>query len=314
MSEFTLPTGVSIHNTLGAAFVGNIVAAALYGLTTLQTYTYYGRSGNDPRILKYLIGVLWIFDTLHVVLISHTVYIYAVTGFGQVLVLFDPTWSVLVAIILTGTSDGLVRAIFCYRIWILSGRNWFVCGAVTVSSLVVLACSIAYPVKSWQEFHSFIDLEKVSWLLYLGLASVAVADSLISAALCWLLTRRRSAFKRVENMIRTLVLWSVNTSALTTVCSLMSLVMYAASPHTMIYIAFYFLLPKLLLNSLLGTLNARRSLRDNLSRDCVTIPLSSIATTNREMTGRSHIISDMEDVQYPKLEGDDDMNPVQHAF
>ncbi|KAI1798240.1 hypothetical protein LXA43DRAFT_1088365 [Ganoderma leucocontextum] len=311
MSEVALPPGVSLHNTLGAAFVGNIVAAALYGLTTLQTYTYYGRSANDPKMLKYLIGVLWIFDTLHVVLISHTVYVYAVTGFGQVLALFSPTWSVLVAIILTGTSDALVRAI-----WVLSGRNWFFCGAVTASSLVVLACSIAYPIKSWQAFHSFIELENISWLLYLGLASVAIADSLISAALCWLLTRKRSVFKRVENMIRILVLWSVNTSALTTFCSLMSLIMYAAFPHTMIYIAFYFLLPKLLLNSLLGTLNARRSLRDNISGDMVTIPLSSITTGNREITitGHSHSMSDLEDgVQYPKQE-DDDINPVQHAF
>ncbi|PIL27484.1 hypothetical protein GSI_10634 [Ganoderma sinense ZZ0214-1] len=262
MSEFTLPTGVSIHNTLGAAFIGNIIAAALYGLTTLQTYTYYGRSGDDPRILKHLIGVLWIFDTLHVVLISHTVYMYAVTGFGQVLVLFDPTWSVLVAIILTGTSDGLVRAIFCYRIWILSGRNWFVCGAVTVSSLLVLACSIVHIMVpftadadadgfvSWQEFHSFIELEDIS---------------------------------------------------------------YAAFPHTMIYIAFYFMLPKLLLNSLLGTLNARRSLRDNISHNFVTIPLSSVATANREMTGGSHINSELNDI-YPKVEEDDDMNVVQHAF
>ncbi|TBU23960.1 hypothetical protein BD311DRAFT_742103 [Dichomitus squalens] len=49
---------VTLDDTLGAAFIGNILAACLYGMTTLQTYIYYGRSDTESKTLKSLIAFL----------------------------------------------------------------------------------------------------------------------------------------------------------------------------------------------------------------------------------------------------------------
>ncbi|EJF63656.1 hypothetical protein DICSQDRAFT_54879 [Dichomitus squalens LYAD-421 SS1] len=35
-------------------------------------------------------------DTLHLLLISHTVYVYAVSGFGNLLALLEPTWYIFI--------------------------------------------------------------------------------------------------------------------------------------------------------------------------------------------------------------------------
>ncbi|KAI1798241.1 hypothetical protein LXA43DRAFT_18532 [Ganoderma leucocontextum] len=137
-----------LDQTLGAAFIGNILAACLYGLTTLQTYIYFARDNMDSCTLNTLIAILWVLDTLHLVLISHTVYVITVSNFGNILASLKPTWSLLAHVIVTGISDGIVRGIFCHRIWILSDRNRWLCAAITFPSLVAFGQSsglLIYP-------------------------------------------------------------------------------------------------------------------------------------------------------------------------
>ncbi|THH00807.1 hypothetical protein EW145_g7026 [Phellinidium pouzarii] len=42
-----------LDDTLGAAFIGLIVAAVLFGVTNVQTLIYYTSSARDPRYMKY---------------------------------------------------------------------------------------------------------------------------------------------------------------------------------------------------------------------------------------------------------------------
>ncbi|KAI0325122.1 hypothetical protein GY45DRAFT_284944 [Cubamyces sp. BRFM 1775] len=95
--------------------------------------------------------------------------------------------------------------------------------------------------------------------------------------MCALLAKsRRGVFDKTDQTIRTLVLYSINTGALTTPAS-----------HTFIYAAIYFLLPKLYLNSALAHLNARKTLREQLSGGVVTIPLPNTSGSTDTYAGRS---------------------------
>ncbi|KAI0324067.1 hypothetical protein GY45DRAFT_1216099, partial [Cubamyces sp. BRFM 1775] len=99
------------------------------------------------------------------------------------------------------------------------------------------------------------------WLLYLTLSLTFCSDFLIATSMCVLLAKQRyGVFKQMDHTVRILIMYSINTGALTTLCTLICLITYAVSPHTFIYIVFYFLLPKLLLNSVLATFNARKTL------------------------------------------------------
>ncbi|KAJ8691867.1 hypothetical protein PTI98_011387 [Pleurotus ostreatus] len=47
---------IVIHNSMGAAFIGCVLASALYGVSTIQTFYYYNNYGRDPihiRALEY---------------------------------------------------------------------------------------------------------------------------------------------------------------------------------------------------------------------------------------------------------------------
>ncbi|KAI0712973.1 hypothetical protein C8T65DRAFT_739183 [Cerioporus squamosus] len=220
--------GLNLDNTLGAVFVGNLVAACLYGLTTLQTYTYFGRSREDSVLLRSMIAFLWILDTVHVVFISHTVYTYTVTDFGNFAALPKPVWSI-------------------------------------VAQVIVMP------------------------LFYANMSTGVVADAAIAVTMTWLLMRERSSmnFRRTNNVIHTLVLYSISTGAFATVFFLGCLISYAVAPHTSIYIAFLTNLSKgmyidhrrpfpvarhsspvpghLFLNSLLAALNSRQAIRAQMA-------------------------------------------------
>ncbi|KAM5537064.1 hypothetical protein V8D89_009210 [Ganoderma adspersum] len=278
--------GFTLNDTLGAAFLGTIATSCLYGITLVQTYIYYKRNGSDPVYLQALIFLLWILDSLHLALIVHAVYFYAVTNFSKILNLLIPTWSILSQIIVTGVSDLAVRGVFCHRVWKLSEQNYFLTIAITISSLTVFSGSIAFAAKGFG-LSSFTQLSEISDILYLSLGSGVVADVLIAGSMCVLLARRRTGFSRTDSVVRVLMMYSINTGALTSLCALLTLLTYAAMPDNFVFMAFYFVLPKLFLNSLLATLNARRPLREtNSGGDMVSIPLSNTTNSRLSFSGR----------------------------
>ncbi|KAI0826653.1 hypothetical protein BC628DRAFT_1536642 [Trametes gibbosa] len=286
---------LSLDDTLGAAFLGmTIRACTFYGITVVQTYIYYERNGGDRLYMKLLVFILWVLDSLHLALVTHSVYTYTVTDFSNFLALQVPVWSILAQVIVTGVSDFIVRGIFCERVWkctasfledldqlkqvwtAVSNRNWILITTIVATSLLVFGGSIAFGVKGLS-LPAFVDLFKVSNILYISLGAGVGADVLIATAMCVLLARRRTGFSRTDSIVRVLTLYSINTGAFTSLCALLCLVSYATMPNNFVFIAFYFVLPKLFLNSLLATLNARRPLREG-SASMVSIPLSTAST------------------------------------
>ncbi|KAI0077926.1 hypothetical protein K474DRAFT_1706957 [Panus rudis PR-1116 ss-1] len=53
---------------IGALLIGQIVSTFLYGITTLQMYTYLTKYPHDKRELKLWVGLIWVIDTVNVVL------------------------------------------------------------------------------------------------------------------------------------------------------------------------------------------------------------------------------------------------------
>ncbi|OCH90213.1 hypothetical protein OBBRIDRAFT_619694 [Obba rivulosa] len=277
------PVQLQLDGTLGAAFLGNLAAAIFYGITNVQTYLYYKRNEADSTSLKSIVFFLWILDGLHFALITHAIYTYAVTNFANPLAVMIPTWSIMAHVAVTGVSDVLVRSLFCQRVWKLSGRNWLLTGAIAISSLITFGGSIAFSIRGL-EIDNFFAFSEISWILYTSFGLGVVADLLIAISLVVFLQRRRTGFSRTDSIVRILMLYSINTGALTTLCAFLCLVMYATMPDNFVFIAFYFVLPKLFLNSFLATLNARRSLRLSSMNGLISIPMSKPLAT-RSMTG-----------------------------
>jgi len=274
-------SATTIDNTLGALFLGNLTAAILYGVTCVQTFMYFQNYSRDTLSLRITVFFLWICDTVHIAIVTHSVYFYAVTNFSNPLALGDATVSVMSHLIITSISDITIRYVFGRRLWQLSGGNVPLAISIGVTSLVVFCSSMAFTSLGIR-YKAYSKFYKISYLLYLALGSGVVVDTIMALALCIVLAKSRTGFRRTDSLINVLMMYTINTGLLTSIVALLGLIMYAVMPQTYACLAIIFNLSKLYFNALLATLNARSGLRDQMNRPITVLPVSEIAKSGSD--------------------------------
>ncbi|KAH9896086.1 hypothetical protein C8Q73DRAFT_758634 [Cubamyces lactineus] len=259
-ARLQIPPGtVRLDDTLGAAFLGHTVTTLLYGITTLQAFIYYRRNQKDGIKLKLSVFVLWILDSVHAGLITGAIYWYCITSFTNLLAIQQPIWPIPTMIIISNLSNSIVRCIFGYRLWKLSDHSPILPSIIAVLSVLIFVDAVYFAIQLYS-IPSYTGISKFSWSLYVGLSVESAVDLTVALAQCLLLRRFETGIQRTDSVIRVLIAYSINTGLLTSLCAIGALVSYAAAPTKFIYFAFYFVLSKLYVNSLLATLNARGSL------------------------------------------------------
>ncbi|KIM76788.1 hypothetical protein PILCRDRAFT_91424 [Piloderma croceum F 1598] len=171
----------TIDNTLGAAFVGNI-AAAIHSFTS-----------NNAQAIACCLS-LRMCDTVHLALITHGIYFYAITNFSNPAALQNPTLTIM------SVSDLTIRFVFGHRLWKLSGGN-------ILLAFVIFQRSI--------RLKTFANFAKISYLLYLAFASAVVADALIASSLCIMLAKKRTGFRKTDTIVNILMMYTINTGLIT---------------------------------------------------------------------------------------------------
>ncbi|KAF8882581.1 hypothetical protein BD779DRAFT_1674920 [Infundibulicybe gibba] len=328
-----MSASTTMDETLGVIFLGNIVAAVLYGIICIQAFIFLRRGKwKDVRSYCFTVSVLWIIDTANLVFITHTLYYYMVSNYGDARALASPTWyatcpfhrkgndtysphtfrSLLALVYVTCTSNLVVRCIFARRAWSMTKKHILLAMCILVPVLMAfgtvllllvrssidtglisyelcpclprvnypathLTCYLTNPTHRWKT-RTFAHLSNLSYLLFLGLGSGFVADGIIAVTLCAALWRSRTGFPRTDSIIKTLMLYTINTGLLTrqvlfsrtqtglhmlhSFCTLAAFVAYAAQPQKFIYLAFYCISSKMYLNSLLAILNGQDRLHE----------------------------------------------------
>ncbi|GLB40667.1 hypothetical protein LshimejAT787_0805380 [Lyophyllum shimeji] len=305
-------TPFQLDSKLGAAFLGNLFAGIFYGVTCVQSYIYYKGSAKDREWFRMLIFSLWFLDTLHLAFVTHGLYFYLVSNFGNLTALVYPTWSILVRhavsdwridhidtwrraeIYLTCVSDFIIRCIFGRRVWMMTGRSKVLAACVAATSLSTFVTGFAFATRAFS-VKTFENFAKISYFLYTALGSGVAADLLIAGSLCISLSRSRIGFKKTDSLVNLLMMYAINTSLLTTVCSAACFITYAIWPKEFTFIGIYFSLPKLYLNSLLAMLNSREALSEKISGvSDITTDLSSTRHTTKSSNtrhGQSIVVS-----------------------
>ncbi|KAK2467378.1 hypothetical protein APHAL10511_000613 [Amanita phalloides] len=234
----------ALDKTLGAAF-GGVVA------------WYYFTHQNDTWSTKGLVSAVMIFDTVHQILITHTVYTYVITYFGDSSKLGDLVWSLIVEVAFNGLTGFLVQGFLALRVWRLSNGNIWLTTAILLLVVGEFACVIVYTGLAIR-FETFAQLAALKDLSLTVNILAASGDVLIAGALCTLLHKSRTGFRRSDTMINKLIIFSVNTGCITSLCAIASLISITVAGNTFFYIAFFFCIGRLYANSLLATLNARK--------------------------------------------------------
>ncbi|KAN0098024.1 hypothetical protein V8E55_002470 [Tylopilus felleus] len=265
----------ALDNTLGAFLIGVVVSATLYGVTIIQTWYYYSRYPSDPWYVKLLVAGVLLSDTCHQALITHTVYTYLVTYFGELEALGEVVWSLIVEVFFNGFTALFVQSFLAMRVYRLSNKSWLATGSVMILVIGEFVLVLVYAIQAIQ-FNTFAQLATLKALSMSVNAVAAAGDVLIAIYLCTLLQKSRTGFRRSDSMINKLIVFSINTGLLTSICAVASLISISASPNTFIYIAFYFCLGRLYCNSLLATLNARKGLRAGSHSDEMSLSLQGV--------------------------------------
>ncbi|KAK0206186.1 hypothetical protein DFS33DRAFT_1312903, partial [Desarmillaria ectypa] len=262
---------------MGAAFIGVIIAACLYGgnkmffgslggrlidftVSCVQTWYYFNQYPDDVWYIKSLVAIVWLFDSIHQALISHTVYYYVVTNFSNPAELENLVWSILLEVLFNGFIGFLVQSFLTMRVWRLSNEKVPLTAVIAALVLAEFGCSVAFTIQS-MKLSTWADLTHMRGLSMTVNVVGAVSDVLIAASLFYFLHRSRTGFKQSNTMISKLILFSVSTGLMTSICAVASLISILIWGKTLIYVAFYFSLGRLYSNSVLATLNARKDIR-----------------------------------------------------
>ncbi|KAL1702581.1 hypothetical protein EV121DRAFT_261886 [Schizophyllum commune] len=165
----------------------------------------------------------------------------------------------------------------------LSGKNWVLAGFIE-------ACSVAQADYITASFVTVVSAEELTIQLQKYVVLVnglgAGTDILITLCMMALLKQSRTAIKRTNRIIRTIVCsFSVTTMEF---CAIMVLSMAVAFPGKQIMMAFYFMLTKVYTNSLLGTLNVRDHLREASERAKWISTASFMFTRTRDIMGTTN--------------------------
>ncbi|RDB15312.1 hypothetical protein Hypma_004739 [Hypsizygus marmoreus] len=246
----------------GPVKIGYSLATFLFGFGTAQTYIYYRDFADDPLPIKLLVAVVWAADFAHQISLGHCTYWYLVRFFGVPAGLFNKAPQSVTAIIESSTILlFLVPAFFTYRFW-RSSKKHIQVGllAVLIAARLVMT-SLLGGLISRAPSYVISLLRFRSIILFCWICGAAV-DVLLTIALCYdLHVRQRSTmYYRTARMIDRLKMWCVATGMATSIVAAVMAVCFCIMDNN-IWMGIYFVLPRLVSNSLLASLNLRRSLR-----------------------------------------------------
>ncbi|KAK0214559.1 hypothetical protein IW262DRAFT_278484 [Armillaria fumosa] len=291
----------ALHTTMGALMIGTILAGVLWGVSCMQTYEYFSvrirasqpaplpiptqmyRKTDDPR-LKVMVVMVFVLDTVQQVFVTHTLYEYLVVHYYDPANLGVVEWSLLAQVAPSGFIALLVQSFFTYRVYILSRKNIPI--TLFLGSLVLgeFGVTMAYFVRGWSVKLVAEIPSKLSDLSRSMNAVGAAGDMCITISLIYLLQRSKSGFRRTDAMMNQLILFSLNSGLLTSICAITSLILVLVCPDTFLYITFYIILGRLYTNSFLATLNARFKIRGQQDGESFMAAVSMDATSVERRT------------------------------
>lgn len=282
-----MPSGFA--TSFGAMLLGVLMSSILFGIANLQVYIYFKTYTNDPLWTKISVCALWIVDALCVSFSFYLIYQYLITDYTNPEALLVIDWNFKAQDILSSICISFVQTLYVHRIWILDASinrdsriRRFLPGIASISvcagyaASLVLSHEITAPANATPN-----GLLGHQWITYYPLSVYPGIDAVIAASLCFLLRISRTGYRRTDSLINTLMLYTVNTGIITSLCSLAAIIAMKISPRTFIVAAVEFLLPRVYVNSYIAMLNARNSLRGSdfrMTRDYVLNTLQHAVT------------------------------------
>ncbi|KAJ7179480.1 hypothetical protein C8R46DRAFT_641951 [Mycena filopes] len=240
-------------------FIGFTVATTLYGISVLQVYLYFRRYTRDIWPLKTMVTTLWTLDTLTTIFVAHSLFLF-VFGFLNKKIDVNIPWSFTAEKLLVTLITFIAQCFYAHTIWKFS-RHIFTTAFISILAVVAFGLGIYTTVHLFQNA-ALTSISTRGFLIVSGLVQglAALNDIVITGSMSYFLHTRRSGLPASEKLIDTLVLYGVSRGLLTAIAQIMFLVLNVALPRHQYWLPFHMVVGKLYVNSVLATLNVRKSL------------------------------------------------------
>lgn len=262
-----------LNATFGAALIGMVAAALLFGVCNLQLYIYYQKYPKDWILYRASVAIIWILDGINLGLVVHCLYHYLISSFGDYAALGVIVWSFKLQVTTNVIIVVIVHILYSLRVWRLNSRATLLPILLFLIVIAGAGVGVALIVETYKT-NLFSDMARAKWVIYASYASAAFVDCAIAGTMSYYLYGSRTEFATTNSKISALILWTLSTGLVTSVCSLCALVVYAALPSTLVFLAFEFVLAKLYFNSLLAMLNDRKRINDGSNGTSFSVSLS----------------------------------------
>ncbi|KAI9056806.1 hypothetical protein FKP32DRAFT_1681968 [Trametes sanguinea] len=249
---------------IGGLLIELFFAFILYGITTLQTFIYFQRYTEDGITLKALVAAVWILESVHTGFCMEFIYAYLIQGFGEFDKILNINWGIGVTVVASACIALCVQGYYSWRVWIVSAKSVALTCGIGLFALLRVAFGIASAVLSYEypEWIAFRHTKKSLITISGGLGSAALVDILVALTLTFLLKRGRNTWHKESNsMINRILLYAVNTGAITGTASLLCVILFAVQKTSLTFLGLVMIQTKLYANSFLGSLNARAHMR-----------------------------------------------------
>ncbi|KAG1825342.1 hypothetical protein EV424DRAFT_676455 [Suillus variegatus] len=242
------PIRANLRGICGALFIGSILTASLFGLTSIQAFIYFRtHAGRWTKFYRLIVLLLWILDATQTTLVVHCVYFYLVTNLANPYMLEEVVWS--------------------FRLQIVFNVNHFISSVVRLrhapadSHRQCDTYTVWSPhMDSWQRScknfpHNTGHNHRSRFRCCQPSDLATFLDVLITSSLWYLLASSRTGFSDTDCLIRKLIFYTINSGCLTSICALTSITICAVMPHSFVFFSLQFLVAKLYVNSYIALLN-----------------------------------------------------------
>ncbi|KAF9545670.1 hypothetical protein CPC08DRAFT_716146 [Agrocybe pediades] len=249
----------TVDNTLGAGFVGDVLASILFGLSCIQSYYYFINYPKDSLRQKSVVVVLMIANAIQLAISSHGMYYHLISEFHNNSALSHIVWSFKLQMAFDVFIAVSVQALYALKVLNLGGyvsRRWhlFVLFCVVVGAVLGIVFVVeVYRLSGWE------DVKAISWSIAASFAVSAAIDIALAVSLCIYLKGARASFSanNPENRFKVALHYALISGCFTSIFALTAFATYLAMPGNLVFFAITLLSNKLYVNSYIAMLNSR---------------------------------------------------------
>ncbi|KAL7278321.1 hypothetical protein ACG7TL_008297 [Trametes sanguinea] len=270
--------GATLDNTIGYMLIGTFVSLVLYGVSVLQVYRYIQLYPKDSIIIKTIVFIVMILETVHSILPMHTCYYYLVSHFGSEIAALDTVWSINLLPVIASVTTLASQLFFARRVSLIGTFHKLVAAIAIISLMASVALSIPIQVE---RNCCLRFVQKEHPMVSATLALAALADHMLSGAIICALLRSKDMYTRqggpgyhelqgddsqlllsrtCTTKIEYFTLYVINTGLLTGIIHGLSAIFAIRWPSDLLWSSIGLLAIKLYAITLLAVLNSRKLL------------------------------------------------------